>query len=451
MSLAFSIPSFLFFRNLCLLFVLQGGLQELKIYNKPGIAEVYCDAAFQGSGDGRGDVGIEEVDVRDDDEQIYPVTTPGKAEQGPPPLIIPPPPGPGSLGAEKIPGPKGQKGRPGRHGKPGLKGETGLITEKDLLKLHPKLKGDRGEPGPPGLPGPAGPQGQKGECVFLPSRPGLLGGNSEIWNEGDFGSGDDQGPKEWLPGVLHQGSAGGPCVCNISLKQLENIHGIRGADGLPGPKGEPGAPGLPGPPGIGLPGSDGPKGDEGQVGMPGPQGQKGEPGVDGIPGSPGPRGMPGPPGPPGLANNHAPFDLDGAYGSGLYPSSGDGPFGPYVGRPGVPGVQGPPGLPGPPGIRGERGYPGEKGERGEVGPKGEKGNQGISGFPGEKGDPGLNGRDGVAGLPGLKGEPGEKFLQKIPCVDNKSKDNEKLGNQDVVNSFIFFVKYSIFRSFGNFS
>ncbi|GFS59121.1 collagen alpha-1(XV) chain [Trichonephila inaurata madagascariensis] len=25
----------------------EGGLQELKIYNKPGIAEVYCDAAFQ--------------------------------------------------------------------------------------------------------------------------------------------------------------------------------------------------------------------------------------------------------------------------------------------------------------------------------------------------------------------------------------------------------------------
>ncbi|KFM59657.1 hypothetical protein X975_05031, partial [Stegodyphus mimosarum] len=39
-----------------------------------------------------------------------------------------------------------------------------------------------------------GPQGPKGECIFVPPRGsgGFLGGNSEIWNEGDYGSGDDQ-------------------------------------------------------------------------------------------------------------------------------------------------------------------------------------------------------------------------------------------------------------------
>ncbi|GIZ02146.1 hypothetical protein CEXT_449691 [Caerostris extrusa] len=35
-----------------------------------------------GSGDGRGDVGIEEVDVNDDNEQVYPVAIPGKSEEG---------------------------------------------------------------------------------------------------------------------------------------------------------------------------------------------------------------------------------------------------------------------------------------------------------------------------------------------------------------------------------
>lgn len=42
-----------------------------------------------------------------------------------------------------------------------LKGETGLITRDELLKLQPKLKGDKGDPGPPGLQGPVGPPGEK--------------------------------------------------------------------------------------------------------------------------------------------------------------------------------------------------------------------------------------------------------------------------------------------------
>lgn len=42
-----------------------------------------------------------------------------------------------------------------------FQGEAGIITEKDLLKLQPKLKGDRGDRGPPGLPGPVGAKGDK--------------------------------------------------------------------------------------------------------------------------------------------------------------------------------------------------------------------------------------------------------------------------------------------------
>merc|ERR1719249_418424 len=88
-----------------------------------------------------------------------------------------------------------------------------------------------------------------------------------------------------------------------------------------------------------------------------------------------------------------------------------------IGKPGPPGLQGPPdelGKTGAKGPKGHRGLIGLQGLPGPIGPPGDKGPPGSPGTNGEPGTPGSRGPpgiDGSVGPPGLMGMPGPRGPQ----------------------------------------